>query len=113
MPASTKQDADGQDPLVRLEKVVHGRGAVVEGDEETYRLMVNRMSSMPLEYHWILPIPGRWYLMPHASKALVQRYYAAGIKSIRRQCGADDKHMVLGRNYRRNHHWLMVMCEAL
>ena len=36
-----------------------------------------------------------------------------GFESICKECGADDKHVLLGSNYRRNHHWLMVTFEAL
>ena len=85
----------------------------MEGDEETYRFMVNLKTRLPQKYEWLLPMPGGWHIMLHASKALLQRYYAAGIESICSECDADDKHVLRGTNYRRNHHWLMVTFEAL
>ena len=113
MKGSTKQEGDCEAALERLKNIAHDRRIVVERDEETYRVMVNLKLNFPCKYKWLLPIPGGRHILLHASKALLQRYYAAGIESICKECGADDKHVLLGSNYRRNHHWLMVTFEAL
>ena len=65
---------------------------IVEGGEETYRFMVNLKMSMPAKYDWILPVPGFWHILLHSAKALLQRCYPAGIQTICKASGADDKH---------------------
>ena len=112
MPGLTKQKGDCVDALGRLEKVVHGSKTIVEGNEETYRFMVNLKKSMPTKYDWLLPVPGFWHILLHSAKALFQRYYLAGIQAICISCGADDKHVLGGKNYRRSHHWLVATYEG-
>ncbi len=119
MAGTTKQDSDCKDALDRIARIAHagsyGRRelVVLEGDEETYSFMVNLKRSEPNRYGWMLPVPGAWHLMFHASKALVERYYAVGLESVCKVLGADDNHVLAGTKFRRNDHFLMVMFEGL
>ncbi|CAN0029312.1 unnamed protein product, partial [Pylaiella littoralis] len=119
MAGLTKRDGDCEDALDRVARVVHAGTygervlVVVEGDEETHSFMVNLKKSQPTKYEWLLPVPGAWHLLLHASKALIGRYYAAGLESVCEVLGADDKHMFAAKNYRRSHHFLLVMYEGL
>ena len=61
----------------------------------------------------MLPMPGVWHFLFHATKDLVGRYYFVGLESVCKILDADDKHMLAGNNYWRNHHFLVVMFEAL
>ena len=58
-------------------------------------------------------MPGVWHFLFHGTKGLVGRYYAVCLESVCKILGADDKHMLAGKNYRRNHRFLVVMFEAL
>ncbi|CAM9648520.1 unnamed protein product, partial [Pylaiella littoralis] len=77
MAGLTKRDGDCEDALNRVARVVHAGTygervlVVVEGDEETHSFMVNLKRSQPTKYEWLLPVPGAWHLLLHASKALI------------------------------------------
>ena len=77
--------------------MVHHSRTIVEGDEETYRFMVNLKKSMPTKYDWLLPVPGFWHILLHSAKALLQRYSLAGILAICRSCGAMTNTFLVAR----------------
>lgn len=89
------------------------RRVLVEGDEETYRTMVQLKRGNPEKYKWLLPHPGGWHIMLHVTKALIMRYYGAGIEVVAKALGGDDKHASVGSKYRRSHHFLTVTYEAM
>ena len=98
MAGTTKQDSDCEDALDRIFRIAHAGpyGArdvvVVEGYEETYFLMVNLKKSHPEKYACLLPMPGVWHFLFHATKGLVGRYYSVGLESVCKILDADDKH---------------------
>lgn len=126
---STKRLADNEAALDRIQRSCHagvvwevvdgrwrstvGRRVLVEGDEETYRIMVQLKKGNPEKYKWMVPHPGGWHIMLHVTKALMARYYGAGIEVVAKALGGDDVHAAAGSKYRRSHHLLTVMYEAL
>ncbi|CAM9616236.1 unnamed protein product, partial [Ectocarpus sp. 13 AM-2016] len=86
---------------------------LVEGDQETYAVMVKAKAENPEKFRWLLPHPGGWHIMLHLGKAMLVRYYGAGVESIARQIGADDKKAAGGGNARRTHHLMTITWEAL
>ena len=77
MAGTTKQDSDCEDALDRIFRIAHAGpyGArdvvVVEGDEETYSLMVNLKKRHPEKYACLPPMPGVWHFLFHATNGLV------------------------------------------
>ena len=67
---------------------------------------------MPTKYVWLLPVLGFWHILLHSAKALLKRYFLAGIQAICRSSRADDKHALGGMKYRRSHHWLVATFEG-
>lgn len=126
---STKRLVDNEAALDRIQRCCHAgvvwnkvggkwqrtaRGRVlVEGDEETYRIMVQLKKGNPEKYKWMLPHPGGWGIMLHTTKALISRYYGAGVEVVAKALGGDDKHAAAGSKYRRSHHLLTVTYEAM
>lgn len=126
---STKCLADCEEALTRIQRCCHAqlkwkkvgrkwestvtRRALVEGDEETYRIMVKLRQENPEKYKWLLPHPGGWHIMLHVTKALMTKYYGAGIEEVTKTLGGDDKHAAAGSKYRRSHHFLPVTYEAM
>ncbi|CAN0424713.1 unnamed protein product, partial [Ectocarpus fasciculatus] len=126
---STKRLADNEAALDRIQRCCHAgmvwkmvdgkwqstvrRRVLVEGDEETYRIMVQLKKGNPEKYKWLLPHPGGWHIMLHVTKALISRYYGAGVEVVAKALGGDDKHAAGGGKYRRNHHLLTVTYEAM
>ncbi|CAB1107098.1 unnamed protein product [Ectocarpus sp. CCAP 1310/34] len=97
------------DPDTSEEVPTVSRMVLVEGDQETYSFMVKAKQTKPEVCKWLIPHPGGWHILLHASKALLQLYYGAGVEAIARLLGAEDKHAADGSNYRRNHHLLTVV----
>ena len=89
------------------------RRVLMEGDEETYRFMVQLKRGNPEKYKWMLPHPGGWHIMLHMTRALITKYYGAGIEIVAKALGSDDKHAAAGSKYRRSHHLLTVTYEAM
>ncbi|CAN0326984.1 unnamed protein product, partial [Ectocarpus fasciculatus] len=85
---------------------------LVEGDQETYAVMVKAKAEHPEKFRWMLPHPGGWHIMLHLGKAMLLRYYGAGVESIARWIGADDKKAAGGGNARRTHHLMTITYEA-
>ncbi|CAN0031651.1 unnamed protein product, partial [Ascophyllum nodosum] len=85
---------------------------VVAGDEETFRFMYRLKQRKPVEYKWLMVYPGDWHLLLHSAKALLERYWGAGIEHVAKEMSGDDKKAAEGSNYRRAHHHLTVMYEA-
>lgn len=126
---STKRLADNEAALDRIQRCCHAelewrevdgkwlstvrRRVLVEGDEETYRIMVQLKNGNPEKYKWMLPHPGGWHIMLHMTKALMTKYYGAGIELVAKALGGDDKHAAAGSKYRRSHHLLTVTYEAM
>lgn len=95
---STKRLADNEAALSRNQRCCHAgvvwievdgrwrsvvkQRVLVEGDEETYRIMVQLKRSNPEKYKWMVPHPGGWHIMLHVTKALMTRYYGAGIEEV-------------------------------
>ena len=85
--------------------------AVVAGDEETFRFRYRLKQRKPVDYKWLMVYPGEWHLLLHSAKALLKRYWGAGIEHVAKELNGDDKKAVEG-NYRRAHHYITVMYEA-
>ncbi|CAN0233394.1 unnamed protein product [Ectocarpus sp. 12 AP-2014] len=126
---STKRLADNEAALERIQRSCHAgvvwevvdgrwrstvsRRVLVEGDEETYRIMVQLKKGNPEKYKWMVPHPGGWHIMLHVTKALMTRYYRAGIEVVAKALGGDDVHAAASSKYRRSHHLLTVTNEVL
>ncbi|CAM9747415.1 unnamed protein product [Sphacelaria rigidula] len=115
---STTCEADNEKTLERMLQIFHaegekGRVVLIEGDEETYSFMVNAMASNLTRWRNIVPHPGGWHLMLHLTQALLVLYWGAGIESIAKLLGGDDKHAGAGKKHRRSHHFLTVTFEAM
>ncbi|CAN0376216.1 unnamed protein product, partial [Laminaria digitata] len=90
-----------------------GAPLVVAGDEETYRFLHNLQTEEPGEYRQIRRYPGDWHMLYHIAKALLRRDWGAGMELMAMFLGTDDKKSGEGSNYRRAHHHLTVMFEAI
>ena len=116
--ASTKSYADSVDVVNRIARILRvgepgGRvRAVVAGDEETFRFMLRLKQRKPADYKWLMVYPGDWHLLLHSAKALLKRYWGAGIEHVAKELSGDDKKAADGSNYTRAHHHLTVMYEA-
>ena len=56
---------------------------------------------------------GDLHLLLHSAKALLKRYWGADIEHIAKELSGDDKKAAEESNYRRAHHHLTIMYEAL
>ena len=102
------------DRIGRTLRINEGRvRALIAGDEETFRTMVRLKKSDPQTYFWLFPYPGDWHLLFHSAKALIARYWGAGIEYVAKGFSGDDLKAVEARDYRRAHHQVTVMYEAL
>lgn len=90
-----------------------GAPCIIAGDEETYRFIYHLMKQDPDNYRQIRRCPGDWHLLYHMAKALLRRYWGAGIEFVACELGTDNRKSGDGSNYRRAHHQLCVMFEAL
>ena len=86
--------------------------AAVADDEEAFRFMYRLKQRKPVESKWLMVYTGDWHLLLHSAKALLKRYWGAGIEHVANELSGDDKNAAEGRNYRRAHHHLTVMYEA-
>ena len=86
--------------------------AIVAGDEETFRFMYRLKQREKKKYSWLMVYPGDWHLLLHSAKAILKRYWGAGIEHVAKELSGDDKKAAEGSNYRRAHHHLTVMYEA-
>ncbi|CAM9721276.1 unnamed protein product, partial [Hapterophycus canaliculatus] len=102
---STKSQADCHGVLEKLAEAFHvnqswyrdaqtgqfvsriERRVLVEGDQETYGFMVEAKRGRPQKYKWVMAHPGGWHLMMHLGKALLYRYYGAGVESVAKLLG--------------------------
>ena len=90
-----------------------GAPCIIAGDEETYRFIYHLMKQDPDNYRQIRRYPGDWHLLLHMAKALLKRYWGAGIEFVACELGTDNSKSGEASNYRRAHHHLCVMFEAL
>eukprot|EP00752_Nemacystus_decipiens_P016789 g15026.t1 len=90
-----------------------GAPCIIAGDEETYRFMYHLMKQDPDNYRQIRRYPGDWHLLYHMAKALLRRFWGAGVEFMACVLGTDNSKSADGGNYRRAHHQLCVMFEAL
>ncbi|CAN0247744.1 unnamed protein product, partial [Scytosiphon promiscuus] len=118
--ASTKRYSDNKATVDRIQRIWRGTKAgkdgapfIVAGDEETYRQLYHLTLHEPEEYGQIRRYPGDWHLMYHMAKALMQRYWGAGVEWVAKDLGTDGKKSGDASNYRRAHHHVTVMYEAL
>lgn len=58
--------------------------------------MVQLKQGNPEKCKWMLPHPGGWHIMLHMTKALMSRYYGAGIEVVAKALGSDDKRIAAG-----------------
>ena len=130
-PGSTKHQEDNEAALARIQLICHAdikwvkdpdtgdliseilRRVLVEGDQEIFGFMVDAKRGNPEKFKWLLPHPGGWHILLHLSRALLFRYWGAGVERIAQELGGDDRHAAAGSNYRRSHHFLTVTYEAL
>ena len=75
--------------------------------------MIRMKEDKPRLYSWLFPYPGDWHILLHSAKALISRYWGAGIEHVAKEFSGTDKNAAEGRHYRRSHHQLTVMYEAL
>lgn len=94
--AEAKQHRDREDVHAEVGQAVRGRGAVVEGGEDTHRLMLPWKPSMPWEYGCTHPVPGGRHTVLDASRTLLRRYHTDRIEGMCSLCSADDEHGTLG-----------------
>lgn len=114
----TKCEADSEAPLERIFRICHavgedGRVIMMEGDEETYIFLVNAAAANPRKWRHVIPHSGGWHVMLHVTRAFVCLLWGAGVESIAKLLGGDDKHSAAGKTHRRNHHFLMVTFEGM
>ena len=90
-----------------------GAPCIIAGDEETYRFMYHLIKQDPDNYRQIRRYPGDWHILLHLAKALLKRYWGAGVEFVACDLGTDNTKSGDGSNYRRAHHQLGVVFEAL
>ncbi|CAM9428551.1 unnamed protein product, partial [Ectocarpus sp. 4 AP-2014] len=66
-----------------------------------------------IAYRQFRRYPGDWHLLLHMAKALLKRYWGAGEAFVAKDLGTDNNKSSKGSNYRRAHHHLVVMWEAI
>lgn len=117
---STKSYRDMKAAIDRIIRIWRGtiagkEGApcIIAGDEETYTFLRVLMTHEPDQYRQIRRYPGDWHLLLHMAKALLHRYWGAGVEHMAKDLGTDDSKSAAGSNYRRAHHSLTTMYEAI
>ncbi|CAN0546305.1 unnamed protein product, partial [Ectocarpus sp. 12 AP-2014] len=85
---------------------------IIAGDEETYRVLYHIQKQERIAYRQFRRYPGDWHLLLHMAKALLKRYWGAGVEFVAKDLGTDNSKSSEGSNYRRAHHHLVVMWEA-
>ena len=116
--ASTKNPEECARVVDRIARILHVRPegererAIVAGDEETFRFMYRLKQREGKRYSWLMPYPGDWHLLLHAAKAMLKRYWGAGVEYVAKRLSGDDRKAAEGSDYRRSHHHLTVMYEA-
>ncbi|CAM9678275.1 unnamed protein product, partial [Sphacelaria rigidula] len=116
---STKSWADSKAAIDRIADIrrVGERGApaacMVAGDEETFRFMYHLIRSNPREYQWLRIYMGDWHLLYHMVKAIMKRFWGAGIEYVAEALGLDGRKSSEASNYRVVHHTICVFFEAM
>ncbi|CAB1107685.1 unnamed protein product [Ectocarpus sp. CCAP 1310/34] len=90
----------------------NGAPCIIAGDEETYRVLYHIQKQERMAYRQLRRYPGDWHLLLHMAKALLKRYWGAGVEFVAKDLGTDNSKSSEGSNYRRAHHHLVVMWEA-
>lgn len=117
---TTKRYSHNKETVDRILRVWRGTDAgkngapcVIAGDEETYRFVYHLMMNCPDDYSQVRRYPGDWHLLMHMTRALLTRYWGAGVELVACSLGTDGKKAADGSSYRRSHHHLTIMYEAL
>ncbi|CAM9985290.1 unnamed protein product [Sphacelaria rigidula] len=83
------------------------------GDEKTFRFMYHLIRSNPGHYHWLRIYVGDWHLLYHMAKAIMNRFWGAGIEFIAEALGVDRTKASEASNDRVAHHTISVFFEAM
>ncbi|CAB1098858.1 unnamed protein product [Ectocarpus sp. CCAP 1310/34] len=89
-----------------------GAPCIIAGDEETYRVLYHIQKQERVAYRQFRRYPGDWHLHLHVAKALLKRYWGAGVEFVAKDLGTDNSKSSEGSNYRRAHHHLVVMAST-
>ncbi|CAM9887824.1 unnamed protein product [Ectocarpus sp. 4 AP-2014] len=113
---STKNFTDNKTAIDRILRIWRGTVAgkdgtpcIIAGDKETYRVMYHIQKQERIAYRQYRRYPGDWHLVLHMAKALLKRYWGAGVEFVANDLGTDNSKSSEGSNYRRVHHHLVVM----
>ncbi|CAN0425479.1 unnamed protein product, partial [Ectocarpus sp. 12 AP-2014] len=77
-----------------------GAPFILGGDEETYKHMYHVMAQELREYRQVGRYPGDWHLLLHMAKAMLRRYWGAGVEFVAKDLGTDGSKSGEGSNYR-------------
>ena len=115
---STKKYDDMESALHRICQMLRlgepdGRArAVLAGDQETFAWIRSYCDMYPKYKRMLFLWPGDWHILYHLAKALLKRYWGAGLELVAKALGGDDSNAAEGKNYRRVHHQLTVLYEC-
>ncbi|CBJ28733.1 expressed unknown protein [Ectocarpus siliculosus] len=116
---STKRFSDMKGAIQRVQGIWCGSPAgkagapfILGGDEETYKHMYHVMAQDPREYRQVRRYPGDWHLLLHMAKAMLRRYWGAGVEFVAKDLGTDGSKSGEGSNYRRAHHHITAFWAA-
>ncbi|CAN0169521.1 unnamed protein product, partial [Ectocarpus sp. 13 AM-2016] len=70
------------------------------------------MAQEPREYRQVRRYPGDWHLLLHMAKAMLRRYWGAGVEFVAKDLGTDGSKSGEGSNYRRAHHHITAFWAA-
>ncbi|CAB1103684.1 unnamed protein product [Ectocarpus sp. CCAP 1310/34] len=90
-----------------------GAPFILDGDEETFKHMYHVMAQEPREYRQVHRYPGDWHLLLHMAKAMLRRYWGAGVEFVAKELGTDGSKSGEGSNYRRAHHHITAFGRRL
>ncbi|CAB1105418.1 unnamed protein product [Ectocarpus sp. CCAP 1310/34] len=78
--------------------------------------MYHVMAQESSEYRQVRRYPGDWHLLLHMAKAMLTRYWGAGVEFVAKDLGIDESKSGEGSNYRRAFHhitWFLAAFMAL
>lgn len=106
--SDSKAAIDGIADIRRVNERSDAATCMVAGDEETFRFMYHLIRSNPGQRHWLRIYLGDWHLLHHMVKAIVKRYWEAGIEHVAEARGLDGWAASEAINYRVAHYTISV-----
>lgn len=118
-PGSTKSWTDAKAVTDRIADIRRAdersasAACMVAGDEETFRFMCHLIRSNPTQFHWLRIHVGDWHLLYHMAKAIMARFWGAGVEHIAEALDIDGSKASEAGNYRTAHHTISIFLEAM